>query len=143
MSTNRRRRRERGAAAVEMAIVLPMLLLMLGGIIEFGRALYLQNMATNAAREGARMRALGYTTGEATTRVNSAMIGMAPGSFTIQYALVQGSAGTTSANTDCPTSPLITDRQRVTVSPSFSFIFPVFGVTPPTLSSQSEMRCGG
>lgn len=143
MSTVARSRRERGAAAVEMAIVLPLLLLVLGGILEFGRALFIQNMATNAAREGARMRALGYTTAEATTRVNSAMIGMGATSFTIQYHLVQGAAGTTSSNANCPTTPLITDRQRVTVSPSFSFIFPIPGVTAPTLSSQSEMRCGG
>ncbi|KGN40874.1 TadE family protein [Knoellia aerolata] len=143
MSTITRRRRERGAAAVEMAIVLPLLLLVLGGVIEFGRALFIQNMATNAAREGARMRALGYTTTEATDRVNSAMIGMAATSFTIQYHLVQDAAGTTTVNGNCPTTPLITDRQRVTVSPSFAFIFPLPGVTAPTLTSQSEMRCGG
>lgn len=141
MSTNTRSRRERGAAAVEMAIVLPLLLLVLGGVIEFGRALFIQNMATNAAREGARMRALGYTTGDATARVNDAMIGMATTSFTIQYDLVQG-AGSTTSNGNCPTTPLITDRQRVTVSPSFSYIFPL-PVPTPTLRSQSEMRCGG
>lgn len=89
------------------------------------------------------MRALGYTTVQATDRVNSAMIGMGATSFTIQYHLVQGAAGTTTANANCPTTPLITDRQRVTVSPSFSFIFPLPSVAAPTLTSQSEMRCGG
>lgn len=44
----------RGVAAVEMAIVLPILLLALVGIIEFGRAVMVQQIITNAAREGAR-----------------------------------------------------------------------------------------
>lgn len=136
-------RRERGAAAVEMAIVLPLLLLILGGVVEFGRAMFLQNMATNAAREGARMRALGYTTAEAGARVDDAMIGLSPASFTVTYGLVQGSPGVLTANADCPTTPLISDRQRVTVSPSFAYIFPLPGVPTPTLSSQAEMRCGG
>ncbi|MFW5470911.1 TadE/TadG family type IV pilus assembly protein [Knoellia sp. CPCC 206435] len=144
MSTNTRSRRERGAAAVEMAIVLPLLLLIMGGVVEFGRALFIQNMATNAAREGARMRALGYTTVQATERVNSAMIGMGVTTFTVTYDGVAGAgAGTVTPNANCPTTPLITDRQRVTVNPNFAFIFPIPGVTPPTLSSQSEMRCGG
>ena len=47
-------RRERGAVAVEMAIILPLLLLVVGGIVDFGRLLFTQNIVTNAAREGAR-----------------------------------------------------------------------------------------
>ena len=128
---------------MEMAIVLPLLLLIMGGVVEFGRAMFIQNMATNAAREGARMRALGYTTAEADTRVASAMIGMGVTTYTVQYHLVQDPAATATLSANCPTSPLITDRQRATVSPNFAFIFPIPGVTAPTLSSQSEMRCGG
>ena len=58
-------RRERGAAAVEMAIVLPLLLLVVGGLVDFGRAYYLNSVITNAAREGARMVAMSYTTAQA------------------------------------------------------------------------------
>ena len=47
-------RTERGAAAVEFAIILPVLLLVMFGIIEFGTLMYDQIMVTNAAREGAR-----------------------------------------------------------------------------------------
>ncbi len=46
--------RERGAAAVEFAIILPVLLLVMFGIVEFGTLMYDQIMVTNAAREGAR-----------------------------------------------------------------------------------------
>lgn len=45
---------EKGAALVEMAISLTLLLLILFGIIEFGRVFYIKNSLTNAAREGAR-----------------------------------------------------------------------------------------
>lgn len=49
---------DRGAAAVEFAILLPLLLLLLFGIIDFGRALFTQVTLTQAAREGARLAAL-------------------------------------------------------------------------------------
>ena len=53
-------RKERGAVAVEMAILLPVLLLCIGGIVDLGRLLFVQTMVTNAAREGARMHSLNY-----------------------------------------------------------------------------------
>ncbi|MEV1287636.1 TadE family protein [Micromonospora sp. NPDC049679] len=50
----RRTDRDRGAAAVEMALVTPLLLLLLFGIIDFGRMMHAQITLTEAAREGAR-----------------------------------------------------------------------------------------
>ena len=47
-------RSQKGAAMVEFAIVLPLLLIMVFGIIEFGLILYDKAMITNASREGAR-----------------------------------------------------------------------------------------
>jgi hypothetical protein len=47
-------KREDGAAAVEFALVLPVLIVILFGIIEFGFALYNKEVITNASREGAR-----------------------------------------------------------------------------------------
>src|SRR5258708_21234350 len=49
---------DRGAAAVEFGIMLPLLLLLIFGIIDFGRALNAQITITQAAREGARLTAL-------------------------------------------------------------------------------------
>jgi Flp pilus assembly protein TadG len=45
---------EKGAAAVEFALVLPLLLVLVFGIIEFGFLIYNKAMITNASREGAR-----------------------------------------------------------------------------------------
>ncbi|MBW2187820.1 MAG: pilus assembly protein [Deltaproteobacteria bacterium] len=44
----------RGAALVEFALVLPLLLLLLVGLIEFGLLFYNKQVLTNASREGAR-----------------------------------------------------------------------------------------
>jgi len=45
---------QEGAAAIEFAIILPLLLLFIFGIIEFSLFLYNKQVITNAAREGAR-----------------------------------------------------------------------------------------
>ena len=47
-------RDERGVAAVEFALVLPLLLILMFGIVEFGLAWYSKQVLTNASREGAR-----------------------------------------------------------------------------------------
>ena len=49
------RTRERGQAMVETAIVIPILLVLMVGIFEVGRAYETWQVLTNAAREGARM----------------------------------------------------------------------------------------
>lgn len=46
--------RRRGAAAVELALVAPLFLLLLAGIMEFGQAFCIKHTLSNAARRGAR-----------------------------------------------------------------------------------------
>ena len=46
-------RSQAGAELVEFALVLPILLLVFGGIVDFGLLLQRQQVVTNAAREGA------------------------------------------------------------------------------------------
>jgi Flp pilus assembly protein TadG len=50
---------QRGQALVEMALVMPILLMMLFGIVEFGRIYNYQLTLSNAVREGARFAAVG------------------------------------------------------------------------------------
>jgi len=52
--TRRKRSSDRGAAAVEFALVTPVLLIVVFGIIDFGRLLNAQLQVSEAAREGAR-----------------------------------------------------------------------------------------
>jgi len=52
------RHSDRGQSLVEFALVLPLLLLVLMGIFEFGRIWMTINVITSAAREGARVAAV-------------------------------------------------------------------------------------
>lgn len=49
---------KRGSAAVEFAVILPIFLTMLFGMVEFGRVLSVQHVVNSAAREGARVASL-------------------------------------------------------------------------------------
>jgi len=74
-------RQKRGQSVVELAIILPFLLLVLFGITEFGRAWATQNVLTSAAREGARLAVVtGPDVGLVTTRVTTvcAVAGIIP-----------------------------------------------------------------
>ncbi len=50
----RKRVNQKGSAAVEFALVLPILIVLILGVIEFSLALYDKAVITNASREGAR-----------------------------------------------------------------------------------------
>jgi Flp pilus assembly protein TadG len=60
--TSARSARRHGAAAVEMAMVLPLLVWLLVGVWEVGRMVEVQQIISNAAREGARQAATGQFT---------------------------------------------------------------------------------
>ncbi len=78
----------RGAAVVEFAIVAPVLLLLVFGMIEYGRLVMVQQVLTNATREGARRAVLdGATTSQvtsvvtdylSTSRISGAVITVTP-----------------------------------------------------------------
>jgi Flp pilus assembly protein TadG len=55
---NVRRRGDRGQAVIEMALTLPLLLLVVFGIFDFGFMFQRYEVVTNAAREGARLAVL-------------------------------------------------------------------------------------
>ena len=63
---------ERGQAIIEMALCLPLLLIVIFGIIDFGFMFQRYEVVTNAAREGARIAVLedsaGYTNDQAEQR---------------------------------------------------------------------------
>ena len=56
---NQQQRRTRGQALVEFALVLPIFLIILFGIIDFGRYVYTANAISNGTREGARAGSVG------------------------------------------------------------------------------------
>jgi Flp pilus assembly protein TadG len=90
--TARRRRwsSERGAELIEMVVVLPLLLLVMFGIVDFGFMFQRYVVLTNAAMEGARVGILpGYTEADVQARAESyAATGGVPGPVTAVAATV-------------------------------------------------------
>lgn len=121
-----RKARERGVVAVEFAIVFPFLLLMLLGIVQFGRYYNATIAVTHASREAVRTVALGGAESPQMVADNAA-----PG-LTVVASAVQS----------CPSSGA--GNARVTVTNSFSFTDDLgFGLGPFTISRTGVMRCGG
>jgi Flp pilus assembly protein TadG len=74
MTPRRSRHDERGAELIEFALVLPLLLAMFAGIVDFGRMFQRLEVTTNAAREGARLASLpGYSQTDVQNRVRAYM----------------------------------------------------------------------
>jgi Flp pilus assembly protein TadG len=65
----------RGQAMVEMALILPVLLLLVVGMLEFARAWNAKQVITDAAREGARLAVVqdGGTQAEVTAAIQAAL----------------------------------------------------------------------
>ena len=71
-----RSRGERGAAAVEFALVLPILMMLVFGIIDFGYVINRDTMLNNATREGVRAASVGASAAEVEAVVKSGLPGM-------------------------------------------------------------------
>lgn len=114
---------DHGAAAVEMAIVLPILVLLLGGIVDLGFAFNAQISLTHAAREGVRVEAIGTGDGAAAAQAAFVALGTGPATATVTRS--------------CPNA----NGAQVRVSATYDAIFiPLFS---RTLNSQAVMRCNG
>jgi len=125
------RKRRRGAAAVEFAIVLPVFVILVFGMIEYGRMVMVQQVITNASREGARKAVLD---GATTSSVQSAV------TTYLTNAAVHG--GSTAVSPD-PTAAASGDPVTVTVSIPFSAVSwlpsPMY-LGGKTLSASTTMR---
>jgi Flp pilus assembly protein TadG len=72
------RNSERGAVAVEFALLAPVLVLLLLGIMEFGRAYNAQVSLSNAAREGVRVMAISNDQTAARAAAKNAAVSLSP-----------------------------------------------------------------
>ena len=70
LTRRQRLRSARGAELIELAMILPLLLLLIGGIVDFAFMFQAFEAVNNAAREGARVSVLpGYNTTDVQNRV--------------------------------------------------------------------------
>ena len=91
----RARRNDReGAALVEAAVVLPIFFLAILGMVEFGRAMMVGQLVTNAAREGARRAILyGSEQSEVTSHIHDFLHdagGIDPADVTLTMSYASG-----------------------------------------------------
>ena len=86
-------RSERAATLIEFALTLPILLMLMFGMIEFGRILNAQIMVTSAAREGARLAALGVNAGQVEAHVRDSCASLAGDALVIEITNAGGSSG--------------------------------------------------
>ncbi len=86
--------RRLGAATVEMAIVLPIFFMVVMGIVEFGRAMMVGQLITNAARFGARESSVdGATNATVTTAIKafvSDSVGVSQADITVDIVVNPG-----------------------------------------------------
>jgi len=120
---------DRGAAIVEMALVLPILILLLMGIFEFGRAYNAKITLTQATREAVRVLAISGDDAAA----QAALDGAATPLDTSQLAY--SATPCTENERGTPTS--------VTATYPFTYSIPLFGTATITMTSTAVMRCGG
>jgi Flp pilus assembly protein TadG len=123
-----RERSEHGAVAVEFAILLPLLLMLVLGTIEFGRAYNAQITLTNAAREGVRVMAIAKDqTGARTAAKNAAAA--------VSSAIPDSDI--TVSTTICSTG----DQVTLTIKYNLSTITGIAG--PFAMTGKGVMLCGG
>jgi Flp pilus assembly protein TadG len=128
-----RLRDERGASAVEFAFLVPVLLLLVLGIAEFGHAFQVQGTLSAAAREGARVMALQNDPAAARRAVRDAAPTLDPAVADAQIAVTPAA---------CPPTGTTTTNVRVTVDYPMPFLTDFFGADID-LTGTGVMRCNG
>lgn len=122
-----RERSERGAALVEFAFVLPVLLLIILGIIDFGRAYGAKQELIHATREGVRVYAVTQLNGEAADAFWSGATGLDPARVSLSI----------------PGDGSCTPGEPTQVSATYDFNFIALPFASIDITSEAVMRCGG
>jgi len=127
--------REGGAAAVELAIVLPILILLVFGIVEFSIMYNAKQGLHAAAREGARLGALPQTTkAQIVDRVEEALDGVAVDTDDLDITI------TPNQTRPCDLQPAGTPVV-VTVESTANLAIPLWGSGTVTLTGKGEFKC--
>lgn len=117
---------ERGAALVEMAILLPILVVLIFGLVTAARAFNAQITLTHATREGVRVLAVTGDQAVAEAATVSAATSLDPIDLSVSAAVcVPG------------------DPTSVSATYPFDYSIPFVGSQTITLTSTAVMRCGG
>jgi Flp pilus assembly protein TadG len=125
-------RDERGATAVEFAFILPLLIVLILGIAEFGRAFQVSGTLSAAAREGVRVMALQNDPAAARAAVRNAATSLDPALTDAQIVITPATCPQTGGSTSV----------RLTINYPMPFLTDFFG-SGVDLTGTGVMRCNG
>jgi len=108
---------ERGQAIIELALTLPLLLLIVLGVFDFGLMFQRYEVVTNAAREGARVAVLPEYTDLHQSEVHAATY-LASGGLTATPVNTAGCTGAVTPGRICVSTQTSTDT--IPATPSFT-----------------------
>ncbi len=120
------RTRDRGAVMAEAALIMPLLILLIFGLVEFSRAFNAQITLNHAAREGVRTYSLTRDFAQGQAAATNAATSLDPGSMSFSG---------TACDSGQPT--------ELTISYPFSYEIPFFGSNTVTMTAKGVMRCEG
>jgi len=156
MKDARRVRSQSGQALVELAFILPILVLLIIGVIEIGRYAYISILVGNAARAGAAFGSQNLTTNSNTTGISNAanndflsngMSGLTTTSFNTCGCDVngtvssdtQGNCTPTGSPPTCPGGHWVITL-HVTSTGDFDGLFNFMGANKLTITQSAAMR---
>ena len=125
-------RSESGAELIEFALVVPLLLFIIMGLVDFGFMFQRYEVVTNAAREGARIAVLpGYANGDVEARVRSYMT---------EGGVANSTSNSTVATTNVPIAAgagpaMQGKRVQVNYTSQYLFLGPIAGWFGGTFTS--------
>jgi TadE-like protein len=128
--SGRRPQSRRGQSLVEFALILPILLIVLLGLLDFGRAISAYNSVSNGARSGARVAIVNQNEAEVLAAVETEAFGLRDVDVEFDWNV--------SGDTACPRIGCVIE---ITVSTEYVPATPIIGnlVGPITVSSSSQM----
>src|SRR5688500_5874278 len=129
----KRLRDERGATAVEFAFIVPLLIVLVLGIAEFGHAFQVQGTLSAAAREGVRLMALQNDPAAARAAVRNAASSLNPAITDAQVVISPAS---------CPELNGANSSVRLTINYPMPYLTGFFG-SRVDLTGTGVMRCNG
>ena len=129
----RRARAQRGASAVEMALLLPLLVLMLDGVLEFGLILHNQSVLTSAVHLAARAGIV-----QGSQKLNDTQIAAIASNYCIDSLISLGTTSPPIVTVLQATDPIFPHPLQVTVHYTFNGLLATF-TTNPVLSATTVM----
>ncbi len=127
---------DKGAAAIEMALVLPILIMLVFGIVEFGRTYNARIELSGAAREATRIMVVRQGSPSAASDATATARQAAP---TVCISATDTTCSVTPSVASCPPGGNIS----VTVARNWTVTVPLVFTRSFTISGTAVMRCSG